>query len=454
MNTIWAKQALTDKGWQQNVSVIIDADGRIQSVQAEQAVTGYQVGILLPAPVNAHSHAFQRALAGLTEQRGQNPKDTFWTWRQLMYRFLQQLKPDYVEAITAFVQMQMLESGYACNVEFHYVHHQPDGSPYANLAEMSERIIVAADKSGIGLTLLPVLYQYGGCDQRALTGGQLRFANDPERYARLVETAENAISILSTDSRIGLAAHSLRAVSPESLNALHSLYQDKPIHLHLAEQQAEVDEVKATWGLRPAEWLLKNIDLNKRWCLIHCTQMQPHETTELAQTGAVAGICPITEANLGDGIFDGVNWLQSGGLIAVGSDSNTRIALSEELRVLEYTQRLRDNSRAVLATSEKSSGRRIFDEITLGGAQAAGRDSGRISAASWADLLALNKNAVDLIDRQDDTILDSFIFSGDDQMITDVWAAGRHQVQNGLHSSHDEITNRYLSVMKELKDVL
>jgi formimidoylglutamate deiminase len=349
--------------------------------------------------------------------------------------------------------MEMLEAGFATNVEFHYLHHGQGGRAYARLAEMSERIVAAASETGIGLTLLPVCYQQGGCDGRPLGAGQIRFGNDLERFAKLFEQAKTAIASLPADAGIGVAPHSLRAVPQETLATIAALAEGV-VHMHVAEQVAEVLEVRATLGKRPVEWLLDQVDLDERWCLIHCTQMQPHETSGLAKTGAVAGLCPITEASLGDGIFDGVRWLDAGGRIAIGSDSNIRISLSEELRTLDYSQRLRDHSRAAMATAEKSTGRRLFDAVTAGGAQAAGRDCGRIAPGALADLLALDHTAVDLAGRQGDRILDCFIFAGDDRLITDLWSAGRHLVRNGRHIARERITRRYLQVMSVLRDSL
>ncbi|MCH2273681.1 formimidoylglutamate deiminase [Thalassospira sp.] len=454
MTVIWANQALTTSGWENNVLIEIDESGRITRVQADSPAAGNRVGTLLPAISNLHSHAFQRSMAGLTEKRGPDPRDTFWTWRQLMFRFLDQLTPDHVQDIAAFVQMEMLEAGYANNTEFHYLHHQPGGVPYANIAEMAERIAAAADITGIGLTLLPVHYQFGGCDKRPLGAGQIRFGNDPERFARLYEESEKALKSLPSDTRMGVAPHSLRAVGREDLIATTRLSKDGPVHMHLAEQVAEVEEVEASWGKRPVEWLLENADVDENWCLIHCTQMQEHETLGLAKTGAVAGLCPITESSLGDGIFDGVRYLNAGGIIGVGSDSNIRIALSEELRTLEYSQRLRDRSRAALATPEKSTARRLFDAVAKGGAQAAGRDAGRIEVGALADLMALDGTAVDLIGRTGDTILDTYVFAGDDRMVRDVWSAGRHVVTEGRHIAHDTITGRYRKVMEQLKEAV
>ncbi len=457
MKFLWANQALTAAGWEKNVRIEIDENGRISAIQADSTPPSDASGrtdILLPAISNLHSHAFQRSMAGLTEKRGPDPRDTFWTWRQLMFRFLDQLTPDHVEAIAAFVQMEMLEAGYANNTEFHYLHHRPGGHLYDNIAEMAERIAAATEITGIGLTLLPVHYQYGGCDKRPLGPGQIRFGNDPEQFAKLYEHSARAIKNLPADTVLGVAPHSLRAVGREDLIATSKLSQDGPIHMHLAEQLAEVDEVRESWGKRPTEWLLENADVNENWCLIHCTQMEEHETLALAKTGAVAGLCPITESSLGDGIFDGVRYLNAGGVIGVGSDSNIRISLSEELRTLEYSQRLRDNSRAALATEEKSTARRIFDAAAIGGARAAGRDSGRIEVGALADLMALDGSAVDLIGRTGDTILDTYIFAGDDRMVRDVWSAGRHVVTEGRHIAHDAITDRYRKVMEQLKEAV
>jgi len=457
MKVLWANQALTTSGWQRNVRIEIDENGRIAAIQADSAAPSgatSKTDILLPAISNLHSHAFQRSMAGLTERRGPDPRDTFWTWRQLMFRFLDQLTPDHVEAIAAFVQMEMLEAGYANNTEFHYLHHRPGGHLYDNIAEMAERIAAATEITGIGLTLLPVHYQYGGCDKRPLGPGQIRFGNDPDQFTKLYEESVRAIKNLPADTVMGVAPHSLRAVGREDLLATGLLSRDGPIHMHLAEQLAEVDEVRESWGKRPTEWLLENADVNANWCLIHCTQMEEHETLELAKTGAVAGLCPITESSLGDGIFDGVRYLNAGGVIGVGSDSNIRISLSEELRTLEYSQRLRDNSRAALATEEKSTARRIYDAVAKGGAQAAGRDAGRIEVGALADLMALDGSAVDLIGRTGDTILDTYIFAGDDRMVRDVWSAGRHVVTGGRHIAHDAITSRYRKVMEQLKEAV
>lgn len=455
--TLFANQALTLDGWARNVQLEIDGNGRIAAVRPDCSSDrnhDIHCDILLPAVANLHSHAFQRCIAGLTEKRGNDQRDTFWSWRRIMFRFLDTLTPDHVEAIAAFVQMEMLEAGYAANTEFHYLHHRPDGSPYDNSAEMAERIAAATELSGIGLTLLPVYYRYGGCDQRPLGPGQMRFGNDPQRFMSLHQGSQKAIAALPADTVLGVAPHSLRAVAREELGTIAALAQDAPIHMHLAEQTAEVAEVRAAWGKRPVEWLLDNVAINQRWCLIHCTQMEPHETIGLAATGAVAGLCPLTESNLGDGIFDGVRYLGASGAIGVGSDANIRISLSQELCTLEYSQRLRDQSRAALATPEKSTARRLYDAVAEGGARAAGRDSGRIEVGALADLIALDGGSVNLIGCAGDTILDAYVFAGDDRMVRDVWSAGRHMVRDRRHIAHEAITKRYRKTLEELRKTL
>ena len=450
MTKIFASKILTSSGWKENITVEINADGHIEKLRTDTKEYDHHVGCLLPAPVNAHSHSFQRAMSGLTEYRGPNPKDSFWTWRKLMFKFLKQLDPDIVEAIAAFVQMEMLEAGFSTNVEFHYLHHSESGRPYDDIAEMSQRIISAANQSGIGLTLLPVFYQYGGCDLRALEDGQRRFGNNLDQFQTLFQRVSKILETSPPDTFLGLAPHSLRAVDPKDLIELVNIAEKKPIHMHLAEQVAEVDEVKEFLGARPVEWVMENLDISNQWCMIHCTQMEPHEVKMLSKTQAVAGLCPITESSLGDGIFEGTNWMSNNGNIAIGSDSNVRISLSEELRTLEYSQRLRDRSRAVLANSHQSTGRRLFEGICKGGAQAAGRKTGLIKEGYLADLLALNTNHVDLERHKEDTLLDSYIFSGDDRMISDVWSAGRHLVKDGEHILRTEITRAYKKATKKL----
>lgn len=452
MTVIHAKTALLPRGWANDVRVEL-AQGRITAITIGAEPSGQRVDCLLPAPVNLHSHTFQRAMAGMTERRGAG-QDSFWTWRTLMYKFLDRLSPEDVQAIAAMVMMEMAEAGYAAVAEFHYLHHAPGGQTYGDLAEMSGRIAAAAAETGLGLTHLPVLYERGGCDGRALTAGQLRFGNDPARYARLWEAAAQALAPLPPDTVLGVAPHSLRAASAEGIAAALRLAPKAPVHIHVAEQVAEVTEVQAATGLRPVEWLIENSDLSPRWCLIHATQMEPHETEAMARSGAVAGLCPITEANLGDGIFDGARFLAHGGAFGVGSDSNVRIALAEELRLLEYSQRLGMKTRAVLAEERRSTGRVLYEGACTGGAVAAGRASGTIEVGLWADLMALDCSGPDLGASRDDMILDSYIFASDDRMVSEVWSAGRHIVTGGRHAARERIINRYRAAMARLRDAL
>ena len=450
---VFARQALTNEGWQDDVLVAIDGD-RIESVRASAKPAGHVVDILLPAPVNLHSHGFQRAMAGLSECRSASSTDSFWTWRQDMYRFLHKLEPTDVEAITAFAMMEMAEAGFGAVAEFHYLHHGGGGREYANIAEMSDRIAAAADKTGLGLTLLEVLYQYGGCGQAPPAEGQLRFVNDEDRFADLFDAAQRQVAHLPPDCRIGIAAHSLRAVDQTGLAFVEGLGQGMPVHIHLAEQKAEVDEVVTHYGALPGDWLLDHAEVDSRWCLIHCTQLRDHEIKRFAATGAVVGLCPITESSLGDGIFAGVQLRESGGHFGIGTDSNIRISLAEELRTLEYSQRLRDHARAVLATPGQSTGRALFDAVAAGGSRAARRDSGIIQGGLLADLVSFDGRSSDLDARSEDMILDAFVFCGDNTMVRDLWSAGRHIVRDGQHVARESITKAYRACTMRLSGKL
>ena len=452
---VFAKAALLPTGWGKNIGVSIDSKGFISDVVVDdREKADVMVDVLLPAPANLHSHSFQRAMAGLTEKANPYKSDSFWSWRKLMYRFLDQLSPEDIESIAALVQMEMLKSGYCCNVEFHYLHHQAGGIPYSKIHELSSRIIAAADQSGIGLTLVPVLYQQGGCDGRNLTKGQIRFGNNLDSFVRLLEGAEKCLKEnLPHDAILGTAAHSLRAVSKENIQTLQTV-STGPIHMHIAEQPGEVEEVFTNFGARPIEWLMNNVEINSRWCLIHCTQMTNNEAISLAKTGAVAGLCPITESSLGDGIFNGKIFTGAGGLFGIGSDSNIRISLSEELRTLEYSQRLRDKSRAILSDTTKSTGRWIYENVCLGGSKAAARKTGNISRGFLADLVAIDHSAISLIGRQEDAIIDSWIFASDDRVVTDVWSAGRHMVKEGIHINERNIITRYRKTIARIEDLL
>ena len=445
-----AETALLPTGWAKDVRIVIE-EGRIASVSHGHAPEGLAFGCLLPAPVNLHSHTFQRAMAGMTEGRTAG-QDSFWTWRTLMYRFLEKLSPEDVQAIAAQAMVEMAESGFSAVCEFHYLHHPVGGGTYADAGEMSARIAAAARETGLGLTHLPVIYEQGGVDGRALQGGQLRFGSSPDTYAQILESARSAIIDLP-DAVLGVAPHSLRAVSRETLARAAGMVPDGPVHIHIAEQVAEVTEVQAAWGARPVDWAVANLGLDARWCMIHATQMTPEETAALARTGAVAGLCPITEANLGDGIFDAPGWLAANGAFGVGTDSNVRISLAEELRLLEYSQRLNLKARAVMADT-RSTGRLLWDGATAGGAQAAGRPTGLIEVGQWADLLALDTGDLRLEGFQGDQLLDAFLFAGRDGLVTDLWSAGRHVVRDGHHIARDAVATRFRSTMRRLRAAL
>ena len=452
---LFAEQALTSTGWEKNVRVTIDDSGRIASVESGVEANAedqpLKNRILLPALANLHSHAFQRAMAGLTEQR-LTGRDSFWSWRELMYRFLERLTPEHIEAIAALVFMEMLECGYASVGEFHYVHHQVNGAHHDNIAETSLRAIAAAQQTGIGLTHLPVFYMQGGVDGKPLAGGQLRFGNSPDEFARLLEHAQAELDRAPEDYVLGIAPHSLRAASPDALATVTDARPSGPIHIHIAEQTKEVEEIQAGYGARPVEWLLNNRPVDDRWCFIHATHMTPAETEAFAKSGAVAGLCPITEANLGDGTFEGPGFLAAGGQYGVGSDSNVRIALAEELRLLEYSQRLAQQARNVLVPESGSVGRALYDGALAGGAQALARNSGGIAVGRWADLLTLDAEALPMWGCAEDEILDRWIFAGDDTLVCEVWSAGRAVVENGRHVQHEQIERRYRSVIRQLQE--
>ncbi|MGL5362336.1 MAG: formimidoylglutamate deiminase [Bosea sp. (in: a-proteobacteria)] len=432
MRRLFFDQALLPDGWAQNVSIDV-AGGVIAAIETDAPKEGREhlSGIAIPAMPNLHSHAFQRAMAGLTEFSGPSV-DSFWSWRSLMYRFVGAFTPEDCEAVAAYAFMEMLEGGFSAVAEFHYLHHQPDGQPYANLAEMAERIVAAAKEAGIGLTLLPVQYQYGGFGKAAPVAGQRRFLNDPQRFLKLVEASRAAIRTVP-GSQIGFAPHSLRAVSAEGLREVLAATPAGPVHIHVAEQMQEVRDCIAATGSRPVDWLLANQEINRRWCLIHATQMTAAETRALAKSGAVAGLCPLTEASLGDGIFDGQRHLVAGGAFGVGSDSNIEISAPAELKQLEYSQRLKARARNVLSKTGTSTGRHLWQQACAGGAQALGQEMGALSVGARADIVLLDQNHPDMICREGDAWLDTFVFVVGKAAILAVIAAGETIVENGRH---------------------
>ena len=447
---IFAKQVKLPSGWAKNVRLTFTS-GRITAIDVEQnpEASDVVVDTVLPALANLHSHSFQRAMAGMTEFRMAG-KDSFWTWRDLMYRFTANLTPDHIEAISAFVFLEMQEAGYASVGEFHYLHHQPGGTPYEDPGELSARIAAAAEKTGIGLTHLPVLYTYGGAGKVPLEAGQARFGNSVDQFNALVGRAQEVVADLPADCLVGIAPHSLRATSPEDLKAVLKVHGSGPVHIHIAEQPKEVADIQGWLGARPVEWLLANANVTSRWCLIHATHMTTEETVHMARSGAVAGLCPVTEANLGDGAFNGPGYLAENGVFGIGSDSNVLISLTEELRTLEYSQRLRDMARNVMVVGEGPVGEALYMGAAKGGAQALGRGTGTIVIGELADLVAIDSTSPTLCYLRDDQLLDGLVFAAKDAVVTDVWSAGRHAVKSGRHISHNEITTAYRATMQSL----
>jgi formimidoylglutamate deiminase len=450
MRRLILDHALLPNGWARQVGLDLDG-GVIRAVHPGASPDGREriAGIALPGLPNLHSHTFQRGMAGLAETRGPEG-DSFWTWRQVMYRFLGSLTPDDVEAIAAFAMMEMLEGGFTSLAEFHYLHHDTDGRPYAHIAELAERIAAAADGTGMGLTLLPVFYAQGGFGGAAPAEGQRRFINDVETYLRLVEDARSAVAGLD-DAVVGIAPHSLRAVTPESLGEVVAQAGTGPIHLHIAEQVKEVEDCLAWSGRRPVAWLLDHAPVDRRWCLIHATHLDPQEVLGIAASGAVAGLCPITEANLGDGIFEGVDYVAAGGLFGVGSDSNVEISAPGELRQFEYSQRLKHRARNVLAAREgRSTGRSLYDNALAGGARALGRRVGAIEPGHRADLVVLDASHPDLLAVSGDRWIDAYVFVTGRAAIDTVLVGGKTLVSGGRHLHRDAIGARYARAMARL----
>lgn len=446
MAALWFETALTPAGWRDGVRVEI-AGGRIASVDESPPKPGDErCAIGLPGLGNVHSHGFQRGMAGLGEARGPTA-DSFWTWREAMYRFLEQMTPDDIGAITALAYVEMLESGFTRVGEFHYVHNAPDGRHYDDPAATASAVVAASEAAGIGLTLLPVFYAHGDFGGAPPKPGQRRFLSDLDGFARLVE---RCASLLPADAVLGLAPHSLRAVTPDELSALLAMRAEGPIHIHAAEQIAEVEASLAFSGARPVEWLLANMPVDARWCLVHSTHMTEGETAALARSGAVAGLCPVTEGNLGDGIFPAVAYLGAGGGFGVGTDSNIAIDAAHELRALEYSQRLQHRARNLLASEGRTStGGTLFDGALEGGARALGVACGLASGAP-ADIVALDAEHPALVGRSGDAILDGWVFAGGRDCVESVWRGGRKVVQQGRHVSGEPIRARYRTTLRKL----
>ncbi len=458
---LFATRALLPDGWARDVVFTIADTGDLTAVSPNAAAQGAEraPGTVLPGMPNLHSHAFQRAMAGLAERAGPanaNPRgDSFWTWREVMYGFVRRLQPEHAEAIAAQLYVEMLKAGYTAVGEFHYLHHDPEGRPYADLAEMARRVVAAATATGIGLTLLPVLYGYGGFGGQPAGEGQRRFLNEPERLLSIIQ-ALRADTAADPQVTVGVAPHSLRAVTPETLTAMvaevHALDARAPIHIHVAEQGREVQDCIEWCGARPVEWLLQNAPVGPRWCLVHATHITDGEAARLAASRAVAGLCPTTEANLGDGVFPAPDYLAADGAFGIGSDSHISVSPVEELRWLEYGQRLNLKQRNVLAGGEgtPSVGALLFRRALTGGAQALARPIGRLAPGCRADLVVLDDDNPALYGRNGDVLLDSLIFAGNTNPVRAVMAGGRWVVQNGHHPHEEKIFAAYTAAMDVL----
>lgn len=440
MTTLHFAEAMLPDGWAHDVRVTI-ADGVILSVQCGVAAgpDDERHAIALPGMPNLHSHAFQRGMAGLAEVAGPGD-DSFWTWREVMYRFATRVSPDDLLSIAAMAYVEMLEAGFTRVGEFHYLHHAPGGAPYANRSAMSAAIVAAAAETGIALTHLPVFYAHGGFGGAALGERQARFAHDLDGFALLLDGARAACAALP-DAVVGIAPHSLRAVTPEELAALETLAPEAPIHIHIAEQMREVEDCLAWSGARPVEWLLDHAAVDARWCLVHATHMTAMETARLARSGAVAGLCPITEANLGDGIFPAVDFRTAGGRFGVGSDSNVLIDAAEELRLLEYGQRLERRARNLLGGGG-SSGDTLWRAAVDGGARALGAASG-ITAGNAADIVSLDRDHPALVARGGAALTDALVFASARGAVDCVWRRGVKRVTGGRHVARAAVARRY-----------
>ncbi len=456
MADLFFSDVLLPDGWATSVRVSIAADGSIDEVTPGGDPDGCErvTGIAVPGVPNLHSHAFQRAMAGLAE-RGSELGDSFWGWRERMYTFLERLDPDDVEAIAAQLQVELLLNGYTWVAEFHYLRNAPDGKPYAAPVEMARRVLAAAELTGIGLTLLPVVYRSSDFGGAPPTNGQRRFVATVEELLTDISTLRADVEG-EPGRRVGMALHSLRAVPPEELqravDALQALDATSPIHIHVAEQRREVAACITATGARPVEWLLANVEVDARWCAIHATHMTSAERLALAASGAVAGLCPTTEANLGDGVFSFADYTAAHGAWGVGTDSHVSVSPVAGLRMLEYSQRLSARGRNIAAgPADRSTGRALLEGAWAGGAQACGQVIGSISAGARADIVVLDPEHPSLVGRRGDEVLDSWIFSGEATPVRHVMVGRRWVVRFGRHKREEEVATRYRVVADRLR---
>ena len=455
MTDLLFNSAFLSSGWQTSVRITVSEDGWIQAVTSGASSDGCESvpGIAVPGVPNLHSHAFLRAMAGLAE-RGSSTTDTFWSWRERMYAFLERLSPEDVEAIASQLYVELLRHGFTSVTEFHYLRNHIDGSRYEDPVEMGRRILSAANQAGIGTTLLPVLYRSSDFGNKPPAPEQKRFVADVDDLIGDLATLRESTA-KNPQYRIGLAIHSLRAAAPEDLARAVSSFRDidneGPIHIHVAEQTREVNDCVAWSGGRPVEWLLTNAPVDKHWCTIHATHMTAEEATALAASGAVVGLCPTTEANLGDGLFPFEDYAGAEGNWGVGTDSHVSVSPIAELRLLEYGQRIARQERNIAAgTQDRSTGRALLEHAWAGGSQASGRSTGGLEVGQRADILSLNENHPVLVGRTGDEILDSWIFSGENTPVQNVMVGGKWVIRDGHHEQEEEILNNYATVLRRL----
>jgi len=448
---IHLRSALLAHGWRENLRLELDSGGLITGLSEGPPQPGDDClrGAVIPGMPNLHSHAFQAAIGGLTGRR-EGGRDSFWSWRERMYELAALVDPSQLQHCAAGVYMEMLRNGYTACAEFHYLHRAPSGRPYDNPAEMSERLFAAAADAGIGLTLLPVLYRHSGFGAETVEERQARFALGRDEYLQLVRHCR---SRAADDPllQVGVAPHSLRAVDAGDFAALREEFEAGPVHIHVAEQPREVEDCLHHLGARPLEWLLDHLPVDEGWCLVHATHTTPEEAARAAATGAVAGLCPSTEADLGDGVFDAEAWVAASGAWGIGSDSNLRLSPGEELRLLEFGLRLRSGRRNVLASAGESCGRLLYASAAEGGGLALGQPVGRIAPGFRADLVELEDRHPWLQGLAGDPLLDTLVFAGGPELIRSVFVAGELRVRDGEHLDAGSLLPRFGSAMRALR---
>ncbi|MEL7367484.1 MAG: formimidoylglutamate deiminase [Myxococcota bacterium] len=444
-------------GWLSPGTLTIDPLGRITAITPGAIEGSSRVrGITLPGMSNLHSHAFQRALGGFVQQAGPDKIDSFWTWREAMYRVALQITPDDLRTISAQLYLEMLEAGYTAVGEFHYVHNQPDGRPYDSPTAMSTAVINGANAAGIAMTLLPVAYFSGGFGVDA-EPQQRRFVHEnADAYCRLWTD----LAALCAESKVplGVAPHSLRAVPAPMLNDIIATTRgDDPetrIHMHVAEQPQEVEQAKEFLGASPVRWLIDNQPVDANWCLIHATHIDADEMAQIAARQPVVGLCPSTEADLGDGLFPAAKFRSVDGRWGIGSDAHTMVSVSRELALLEWGQRLQRQRRLVLADPNTHIGRGLFDGAARDGADALDHPIGELRAGHRADFVVLNAEHPRLVGLEPNAAIDAWIFSGADDAVDEVWVAGQKRVESGRHIHRDRIQAEFAATMRRLARAL